>query len=140
MALAGPAANLALILLAAALIRIGMSLDWFVAPLPLQTTWTQVTVAKSPGMIASAAVVISVLFSLNLILLVFNLVPLPPLDGSEVVSLFLDDHTAERYREFMAQPGVSLIGLIVAWNVMGYVLDPVYTVALSLLYPGVRYG
>jgi Zn-dependent protease len=138
MSLAGPAANLALVLLAALLIRGGMLLGVFA--LPERVNWTQTAMATTPGVATAAAIVISILFSLNLILLVFNLLPLPPLDGSEVVSLLLDDHTAQRYREFMAQPGIGLIGLIIAWNLMDYVLGPVYTVALSLLYPGVRYG
>jgi len=138
MSLAGPGANLALVILAALLIRGGMLLGVFA--LPEQVNWTHTVAATTPGVATAAAIVVSILFSLNLILLVFNLVPLPPLDGSEVVSLFLDDHTAERYREFMSQPGVGLIGLIVAWNVMDYLLGPVYTIALSLLYPGVRYG
>ena len=137
MALAGPGANLALILLAAALIRGGMLLGLFAAP--LESTWTQVTVAQSPGLSTSAAVVVSILFSLNLILLVFNLLPLPPLDGSEVIMLFLDDRTADRYREFMAQPAASLIGLIVAWNIIGVLLGPAHALALNLLYPGAGY-
>jgi len=137
MALAGPAANLALILVAAGAIRLGMSLGLFVEP--LESTWTQVTVARSPGMATSAAVVVSVLFSLNLILLVFNLLPLPPLDGSEILVLFLGSRTAERYREFMAQPAIGMIGLIVAWNVIGVILGPVRALALNLLYPGAEY-
>ncbi len=137
MALAGPGANLALILLAAMIIRIGMLLGWFAAP--LEATWTQVTVAKSPGLITGAAVVVSVLFSLNLILLIFNLLPLPPLDGSEIIMLFLDDRTADRYRDFMAQPAASLIGLVVAWNLIGVILGPAHALALNLLYPGAGY-
>jgi Zn-dependent protease len=137
MALAGPGANLVLILLAAAMIRIGMACGWFAAP--LESTWTQVTVARSPGMAASAAVVVSVLFSLNLILLVFNLLPLPPLDGSEILVLFLDNRTADRYREFMAQPAANMVGLVVAWNVISVVLGPAQSLALNLLYPGAGY-
>lgn len=137
MALAGPGANLALILLAAALIRGGIFLGWFAAP--LESTWTQVTVARSPGLITSVAVVVSILFSLNLILLVFNLLPLPPLDGSEIIMLFLNDRTADRYRELMAQPAANLIGLIVAWNVIGLILSPAHALALNLLYPGAGY-
>lgn len=137
MALAGPGANLALILLAAVLIRGGMLLGLFAAP--VEATWTQVTVATSPGLLGSVAIVLSVLFSLNLILLVFNLLPLPPLDGSEVLMLFLDDRTADRFREFMAQPGAGLIGLIVAWNVIGFILSPAHRLALNLLYPGAGY-
>jgi len=137
MALAGPGANLALILLAATLIRGGMLLGLFASP--LESTWTQVTVARSPGLITSVAVVVSILFSLNLILLVFNLLPLPPLDGSEIIVLFLNDRTADRYRELMAQPAANLIGLVVAWNVIGVILSPAHALALNLLYPGAGY-
>jgi len=138
MALAGPGANLALILLAAAIIRIGMLFGVFAAP--LEATWTQVTVAQSPGLISSAAIVVSVLFSLNLILLVFNLLPLPPLDGAEIIMLFLGESAADRYRELMAQPAAGLIGLVVAWNVIDVLLRPAQALALNLLYPGAGYG
>jgi len=53
--------------------------------------------------------------------------------------LFLDDRTADRYREFMAQPAASLIGLIVAWNIIGVLLGPAHALALNLLYPGAGY-
>ena len=138
MALAGPAANLLLVLLAALLIRLGMLFGAF-AP-PQEVTWTQVTAAQSPGFIAGAAIAVSILFSLNLILLVFNLLPLPPLDGAEILGLFLNDSAAERYRDFMAQPAAGIIGLVVAWNVIDAILGPVQWFALTLLYPGVRYS
>jgi len=137
MALAGPGANLTLVIIAAILIRVGMLLGIFAQP--DRITWTQTTVAAASGATAPA-IIVSILFSLNLILLVFNLLPVPPLDGSEVISLFLSDSAAERYREFMAQPAASLIGLVVAWNVMGYILRPIYTLALNLLYPGAGYS
>ena len=137
MALAGPTANLILVIIAGLLIRLGMLLGIFAEP--ESANWTHVTAATSAGIASGAAVVISLLFSLNLILLVFNLLPLPPLDGSEVVSLFLSDTTAERYREFLAQPYASLVGIIVAWNLMGYILSPVEVLALNLLYPGAAY-
>lgn len=137
MALAGPAANLVLIIIAGLLIHLGMLLGIFAQP--EGATWTHTTAATSPGVATGAAIVVSLLFSLNLILLIFNLLPLPPLDGSEVVGLFLSDTAAERYREFMAQPYAGIIGLIVAWNVMDYLLGPVHKVALNLLYPGAGY-
>ncbi|MBN1509401.1 MAG: hypothetical protein JW955_21320 [Sedimentisphaerales bacterium] len=137
MALAGPAANLALLLVAALLIRGGMLIGLFAEP--ARVTWTQTTVATSSGVATGAAIVVSILFSLNLILLVLNLVPLPPFDGSEVLSLFLSDSTWERYRELMAQPAAGIIGVIVVWNFLGYILSPVYTLALNLLYPGAGY-
>lgn len=137
MALAGPAANFALILLAAMIIHGGIRFGVFDSP--EQITWTQVTIAREPGLAAGAAVVVSILFSLNLILLVFNLFPLPPLDGSEVLMLLLNDHAAARYRDIMAQPAAGMIGLIVAWNAMDYLLGPAQLLALNLLYPGAGY-
>lgn len=137
MALAGPAANLMLILLAAAIVRGGMLAGVFAQP--EEITFQQVTVATASGFANGAAVLVSVLFSLNLILMAFNLLPLPPLDGSEVVSLFLSDHAAEQYRVMMTQPGVRIIGLIVAWHALDFVLGPVQVLALNLLYPGAGY-
>jgi len=138
MALAGPAANLLLVLLAGLVIHIGILLGVFAQP--EAATWTQTTVALSPGIATGAAIAVSILFSLNLILLVFNLLPVPPLDGSEILSLFLSESTAQRYRDLMNQPTAGLIGLIVAWNLMDVILHPVYSAALNLLYPGARYG
>ena len=134
MALAGPAANLALIVVAALVIRVGMLLGIFAQP--EQVTWTRTTVAQSAGFAEGAAVAVSILFSLNLILLVFNLLPVPPLDGSEVLSLFLDHSTAQRYRDLMAQPVAQMVGLVLAWNLIDVILNPVFITALSLHYPG----
>ena len=137
MALAGPTANLLLIVIAGLLIRGGMLLGLFHAPESI--TFEQVTAAASPGFANSASVVVSILFSLNLLLLVFNLIPLPPLDGSEVLSLFLSERAAERYTQILHQSGFRVIGLVVAWQLLGVVLGPVHTLALNILYPGAGY-
>ena len=138
MALAGPAANLLLILIAALLIRIGMVAGIFESPETVQG-FEQITIATSPGPANGAAILLSVLFSLNLILFVFNLLPVPPLDGSEIVTLLLDDTAAERYRTALAQPTAQMFGLVVAWNLIEFVLDPAQRIALNLLYPGAGY-
>ena len=39
----------------------------------------------------------------------------------------------------MAQPGVSMLGLLFAWKIFGPLFDPTCTMALSLLYPGACY-
>ena len=137
MALAGPVANLILVVSAGLAIRAGILLGAFHAP--ESVTFEQVTVATSPGIANSASVAISIVFSLNLILFVFNLIPLPPLDGSEVVSLFLSDSAAERYAALLHQPGFRIIGLVVAWRLMGVVLGPAHLLALNILYPGAGY-
>ena len=65
--------------------------------------------------------------------------PLPPLDGSGIVALFMSDETAEKYNAFLSQPGALIIGLIVAWQVIGFLIAPARDIAIKLLYPGVVY-
>ena len=87
-----------------------------------------------------AAVLLSVFFYLNLLLFAFNLVPLPPLDGSSVVMLFLSDDAAEKYAAFTKSPGMSMVGLILAWQLFGAVAPVLHHWAINLLYPTLHYS
>jgi Zn-dependent protease len=82
---------------------------------------------------------LSILFSLNLILFAFNLLPLPPLDGSAILPGFMSDDTARRFHSMLRQPMFSMIGLLAAWRVFPAISDPLQTLALNLLYPGAGY-
>ncbi|MHC4741848.1 MAG: site-2 protease family protein [Planctomycetota bacterium] len=107
---------------------------------PDRINFEQVTEAVSAGPANAAATLLSICFSLNLILFVFNLMPLPPLDGSQVVVLFLDERAAERYSQIIHQPAFRIIGLVVAWRIVGYILSPVHLLAINILYyPGHSY-
>ena len=119
MALAGPIANLILVVIAALAIRGGMLLGVFDAPDSI--IYTRITEAVSPGVAGAVATLLSIWFSLNLILFIFNLMPLPPLDGSQVLVLFLDESAAERYSRVIYQPAFRIVGLIIAWNIVGFV-------------------
>lgn len=136
MALAGPVANFGLIILAALAIRAGMLLGYFYAP--DQITFNRITAAE-PGIANSISILLSILFSLNLVLLVFNLIPLPPLDGSSILTFFLSDHAARRYNAAIQEPSYRIIGLIVAWNLLDFILGPVHIIAINILYPGADY-
>jgi len=136
MALAGPAANLLLVLLAALAIRVGIAVGAFEAP--AAATFSSV-VAAAPGFAAGAGTVVSILFTLNLVLFAFNLLPLPPLDGSGALPLLLPARWALPYLELMRQPMLALAGILVAWRLFGYVFDPLHTLALNLLYPEYLY-
>src|SRR5262245_36677910 len=136
MALAGPVANLVLVVVAALGIRLGMALGQFFPPEHI--TFTAVTGAQG-GLAAAAVAPLSILFSLNLILFVFNLLPLPPLDGSAVIAMFMSDDLARRYQELLRQPMMSMVGILVAWNVFHPIFEPVHLLAIQLLYPGVGY-
>jgi Zn-dependent protease len=93
------------------------------------------------GLWPGLAFFLSVLFSLNLVLAALNLLPLPPLDGSAAIPLFLTRGATARYQEFLwRNAGLGWIGILVAWRMFDEVFEPVFLVAVNLLYPGVRYG
>jgi Zn-dependent protease len=81
------------------------------------------------------------MFSLNLLLGTFNLLPVPPLDGFGAVGLLLSEQSALRFQELGAQMrAFSMIGLLIAWKVFNPLFDPIFTLALRALYPGYGYG
>lgn len=137
MSLAGPAANLSLVIIAALVIRIAMLLGVFQAP--PEILFGKVTKAASEGFANSAAIVISILFTLNLILFTFNLIPLPPLDGSNILLFFLKDKTARRYEDLLHNQAYMIIGLIIAWQIFGPVFSVIHLAAINILYPGAGY-
>ena len=94
-----------------------------------------------PGAAEGVATLLSVMFSLNLLLGVFNLMPIPPLDGFGAVGLLLPENAAARFQELAQRMrGLSMIGLLIAWQVFNPIFDPIYTLALRALYPGYGYG
>lgn len=139
MALAGPSSNLMLVLCSAGVIRIGALFGVLAAP---DSVRFEVIVTSPLGGIWQGLVfLLSVFFSLNLLLCVFNLLPLPPLDGSAAVPLFLSEGSTRRYQQFLwGQPGLAWLGIILAWQVLDFLFDPIWLFAVNLLHPGVTYG
>ena len=138
MSLAGPLANLALLLAAGLAIRAGLAAGVFVAPVSIE--FSHLTDAVSGGLWESAATLLSILFTLNLILFGFNLLPFPPLDGSGVLALLLPEAGARRVQEFFAQPALALGGILLAFILFREVFPLLHLAAINLLYPGLDYG
>ena len=134
MAAAGPAANLLLVILAGIAIRTGIAAGVFVAP--DSVSFIHVIDAAESGVFDTVASFLDVFFSLNLILFVFNLLPLPPLDGSGIFAWFLSKECARRYFDFVHNPSFSLIGIIVAWNLFEYVYNPIHLAVINMLFFG----
>ena len=135
MAMAGPAANLVLVLGAALLIRLGMAAGTLAPGLPWGDSMHLVVGAGGPFW-EFLALVLSVVFSLNLLLLTFNLLPVPPLDGSNLPLLFLPPAAAAKYREFMSGGSLHLLGLFVAFKLFGFVYPAIRWAAFEALYMG----
>ena len=75
----------ALFLVAAIVIKVGLIYGHFLKPDRDQFLLSQLVVSRGPGLWFGLARVLSLFFTLNLILLFLNLIPLPPLDGSRIV-------------------------------------------------------
>jgi Zn-dependent protease len=124
MALAGPAANFTLMLLATVGLRLGHSMGW------LQRN-------VDTGQPNFLTVVLLVFFSLNLLLGTFNLLPVPPLDGSAGIMLFMSEDRAQRYLDWLRGNSFAMVGLLVGLLVFRYFYGPVENFATNLLLPRV---
>jgi Zn-dependent protease len=132
MALGGPAANLLLLLLSAIIIRLGLNFGLFIPP--DYVSFSHIIVSTSDGALATVASFLDVFFSLNLILFMFNLLPIPPLDGSGIAPLFLNTKTAQKYLLFIRKPAFAFLGLFVAWKLFGAIYEPIHLACVNLLF------
>ncbi|MGC6486188.1 MAG: site-2 protease family protein [Planctomycetota bacterium] len=112
--LAGPMANFAL----AGLGLVAMA--WIARPDPSQS-WQGTTFD-----------VAHLAFQLNLVLALFNLLPLPPFDGAGVVG-GLSRPMQRLYDTYARLPLASVVSMVVAWNLLPYVFLPAYDVLTDLL-------
>ena len=70
---------------------------------------------------------------LNVVLALFNLVPIPPLDGSKVASFGLRADLGDKYDRVMAPYGFMILMLLLISGALGYVLWPIRNLILGLL-------
>jgi Zn-dependent protease len=139
MALAGPGANLLLVILAAVALRAGHAAGVFIAPEKIR--FGAITISEVSATWDAVGHLVGVLFSLNLLLFVFNLLPFPPLDGSAAITLLMNRETTSRYQRFLwTTPMLGWIGLLIAWKLFDFVFNPVFLAAVNLIYPNARYG
>lgn len=136
MALAGPAANFTLMIAAAIGIRVGIALGQFQAPESVNF-WHITELAGGGTNLATTF--LSIMFLLNLLLGTFNLLPVPPLDGNTGITVLFPKDTALRFME-ATRSQFAMMGLLIAWFAFDYLFNPIFNLALRVLYPGLRYG
>jgi Zn-dependent protease len=139
MSLAGPAANFGLAILAGFFMRIGLAMGSFI---PVQPSFAAIVGAATPGGAAEGiATVLSIFFSLNILLGFFNLIPFPPLDGYGVLGLFTNESGALRLQDLRLKMGAfSLLGLVVAWQVFDRFYPTLFAFGLDAFYAGYRFS
>ena len=115
-AAAGPLANLLIAIVAYNLWRYG-----------IQSGWASFA---TPG----ATQFFSILVIINLILMVFNLIPLGPLDGHYILPYFLPRPAAQVYREYNAKYGHFLFLGLILLSIAGIpIFSYVQRIGLGLL-------
>jgi Zn-dependent protease len=132
MSAAGPLANLALALLAGIVMRIGLGTGIFQPPESIDAMHVVETAAG--GAMTTASMFVNVFFSLNVLLFTFNLLPIPPLDGSGIIPWFLSEETGRRYLAWIRNPSFAFLGLFIAWKAFDLVYPPLHLLFINILY------
>jgi Zn-dependent protease len=104
---AGPASNLLLAVLFSFILRLGLG---------------------GPGLMLLAYYGCTI----NIFLALFNLIPIPPLDGSHLVAAFLPYRLAQMYR-YLEPVGFIILLLLFYSGIMGLILMPIYRQILAFL-------
>jgi Zn-dependent protease len=87
---------------------------------------------EQAGFVAPLSVLLSVMLLLNIGLGVFNLIPVPPLDGSHVLEELLPASMAEAYRQVQPYGFMLLYGLMFL-GVFGAIFVPIYNFVIMML-------
>jgi Zn-dependent protease len=113
--IAGPLANLFLAVLAALPLRFGL-----------------VQVVSPTGFLPTLGEFLYIFFYINLILAIFNLIPIPPLDGEKVLSALLPENLESVYAKLRPYGPLLLIVLLLVGpqihiDVIGWIMTPILT-------------
>lgn len=116
-AAAGPVSNLLLAVLASVVLRVA----------PLEPSAGDVV--RPVWMVATTAL------QLNLLLAVFNMVPVPPLDGGNVLAGLLPERVADGYDRVLRPYGFVVLYALLLTGALSYMISPPYALLSWLLRP-----
>jgi len=121
-AAAGPITNILLATVSALLLRGIVS---FVSP----------AAAGTPAAMLIEPVVLMLAFSvyINLLLAIFNMIPIPPLDGGRVLTGLLPWRQAQALARIEPYGMVLIIALVFFTNLFSYIISPFLSMAVHLL-------
>ncbi|HUD70686.1 MAG TPA: site-2 protease family protein [Dongiaceae bacterium] len=140
MSAAGPVANFVLAGIAFVVLRLLLGSGFFEAPHRVSFGHMVTPTAYSAGGFGTGlALLLSVALNLNVLLGLFNLIPLPPLDGAGIARGLFPGSFGALLDRLQGNPAVSMIGLLAAWRIFDFIFPTAFAVVLHLLHPGV-YG
>lgn len=123
-AVAGPGTNLLLALFGALLLRIALFFYFSGAALPS---------ARTSFFLFPLVLMLRFMVEINLLLMVFNMVPIPPLDGSRVLAGVLSPGPARVLAQI--EPfGMVIIFALLAYGVLGRMIGPMIAVLERIIF------
>jgi len=142
MSAAGPLGNLLIAAVAFAIMKSLLASGLVVPPSRIRFNHLVEPSGGTPegSVLYALAFLLSIALNLNVLLFLFNLLPLPPLDGSGIVEGLLPGTLGRFIEGLRRNPVMSLLGLMIAWQLTDVVYHPVFNVMLRLLHPDVAYG
>ncbi|MBP6822759.1 MAG: site-2 protease family protein [Acidobacteria bacterium] len=132
---AGPISNLILALICFTVLKVMMLSGTVVPGFGQGGRFNLVTplIEQSSSLLMPICTFLSVMLLLNVSLAVFNLIPIPPLDGSHVLETLLPESFRPLYDQIKPYSFFILIGLL--WlGVLSYVFNPVMIFVIKTLY------
>lgn len=129
--LAGPASNLMLVLIA----FVGLAITAIAVPggrTLLRATLEGGLVINGPSEIQALVVLALIAIEINLTLLVFNLLPIPPLDGSHLLRNALPYNAAQQYDRINGWASYLLM-IFVGGYVLGLLVNPAMNLVFTAL-------
>src|SRR5262249_4367880 len=133
-----PAGILLIAGVAFGLLRIGIVTGVFVSPERVNFHH-MVEPASGNPLLASSGELLSILFVLNVLLFVFNMLPVPPLDGGSAITGVLPQRFAPVLRATAANPAMSMLGLVVAWQAFPTISWPIVKALVWVVHHADRY-
>lgn len=129
---AGPISNLLLALVTfivmKAMLLSGMVIPGMTGPFTIIQP-----VSGQPDWMTPLCTFLSLMLLLNVALAVFNLIPIPPLDGSHVLETLLPESFRDIYDQLRPYSWIILLGLL--WlGVFGFIMSPVRIFVIRLLW------
>jgi Zn-dependent protease len=121
-----PRQNMAVVAAAGPAVNLLMALGW-AALLRMSMFFGERSVA-----VDFLSVMAIVGIAINLVLMVLNLLPIPPLDGSRVLNGFLPEQYARKVDE-LEQYGLLIVILLLVTGALGWIMGPMLDVSQDLV-------
>lgn len=88
---------------------------------------------KGFGTVPFVNVFLTQMILLNIYLAIFNLIPVPPLDGSKILAGFLPKAMAYKYLTTVEKYGFVILLILIVFNITDMILVPVANIVLNAM-------